>query len=130
MAKKTNTKAKKSARAITPYGIAFVYSGYNNTTVTISDAEGNAVCWGTGGKSGFKGSRKATPYAATIIGESVAKEAVSLGVKEVEVRMKGVGSGKSQCVKALRNAGLGISKIVDVTPMPHNGCRQKKRRRV
>lgn len=124
------TKNKKVNQVTNPFGIAYVYSGYNNTLVSITDSEGNAVCWESGGRSSFKGSRKATPYAATIIGENAAKDALSAGLKEVEVRMKGVGSGKSQCVKALRNAGLGISKIVDVTPLPHNGCRPRKRRRV
>lgn len=131
MAKQQKQKTnKKSNKQVGPYGIAYVYSGYNNTLVTITDASGNAVCWESGGSSNFKGSRKATPYAATIIGESAGKEAVATGLKEVEVRMKGVGSGKTQCVKALRNAGLGISKIIDVTPLPHNGCRPRKRRRV
>ncbi len=128
--KQKKASNKKINKVNNPFGIAYVYSGYNNTLVTITDSEGNTVAWESGGRSNFKGSRKATPYAATIIGENAGKDAISSGLKEVEVRMKGVGSGKSQCVKALRNAGLGISKIVDVTPIPHNGCRPRKRRRV
>jgi len=133
MAKQEKAKTNKkpnSNKQVGPYGIAYVYSGYNNTLVTITDVTGNTVCWESGGSSNFKGSRKATPYAATVIGESAGKEAVAAGLKEVEVRMKGVGSGKTQCVKALRNAGISITKIVDVTPMSHNGCRPRKRRRV
>lgn len=130
MANKKVIKKSNKNKTVSPYGIAYIFSGYNNTIVTISDSEGNTIAWGSGGKSSFKGSRKSTPYAATIIGENTAKDAIAMGVKEVEVRMKGVGSGKTQCVKALRNAGLGISKIVDVTSTAHNGCRSRKRRRV
>lgn len=130
MATKKTIKKSNKNKIVNPYGIAYIFSGYNNTIVTISDSEGNTIAWGSGGKSSFKGSRKSTPYAATIIGENTAKDAIAMGLKEVEVRMKGVGSGKTQCVKALRNAGLGISKIVDVTATAHNGCRSRKRRRV
>lgn len=121
---------RKNKKEISPVGRAYVTSGYNNTVVTITDVSGNTICWGSGGNSGFKGSRKSTPYAATIVGENVARKAVELGVKEVSAFIKGVGSGKSQCVKALRNGGLAINKIADVTPLVHNGCRPKKRRRV
>lgn len=128
--KQTVKKTKKTTKNISPIGNAYIFSGYNNTIVTITDLDGNTVCWSTGGNSGFKGSRKSTPFAATVVGETAAKKAVELGVKEVSAYIKGVGSGKSQCVKALRNAGLVINKIVDVTPTTHNGCRPKKRRRV
>ncbi len=123
---KTKTKAKRN---IPSNGNVYVFSGYNNTIVTFTDLDGNTTCWSSSGNCGFKGSRKSTPYAATIVGENAAKKALELGVKEVSAYMKGVGSGKSQCVKSIRNSGVVINKIVDVTPMVHNGCRPKKRRR-
>ena len=125
---KKELKAKKS-REVLSQGKAYVFSGYNNTIVTITDLDGNTICWGTSGANNFKNSRKSTPYAATIVGQNAAKEAVLKGVREVSAYIKGVGSGKSQCVKALRNGGLIINRIIDVTPIPHNGCRAKKRRR-
>jgi len=131
MAKRVKkTIQKKSKVIIQPVGKAYVFTGYNNTIVSITNMNGDVVCWSTSGKSGFKGSRQSTPYAATIVGENAAKEALNKGIKEVSVYMKGVGNGKSQCVKAIRNAGLAINKIVDVTPIAHNGCRAKKRRRM
>ena len=125
--KKKNTKKAKSVPTV---GNVYVFSGYNNTIVTVTDLEGNTICWSSGGASGFKGSRKSTPYAAAVVGENAAKEAVALGVKEVTAYIKGIGSGKSQAVKAIRNGGLVINKIVDITPIAHNGCRPKKRRRI
>lgn len=122
------TKVKKE-RIISPAGRAYVLSGYNNTMVTISDIEGNTLCWGSSGTNSFKGSKKSTPFASTVVGENTAKAAVALGVREVAVFMKGVGAGKTQAVKALRNGGLIINQIVDVTPIAHNGCRPRKRRR-
>ncbi len=131
MAKKVKkTVQKKNKVTIQPNGKAYVFSGYNNTIVSFTNMNGDVVCWSTSGRSGFKGSRQSTPYAATIVGENAAKEALSKGIKEVSVYMKGVGNGKTQCVKAIRNAGLAINKIVDVTPIAHNGCRAKKRRRI
>ncbi|OGC52153.1 30S ribosomal protein S11 [candidate division WWE3 bacterium RIFCSPLOWO2_01_FULL_39_13] len=132
MAKSTETKktVKKKERIIRPVGNAYVFSGYNNTIVTVTDLEGATVCWGSSGNSGFKGSKKSTPYAASVVGENTAKTAISKGVKEVTAYIKGIGNGKSQCVKALRSGGLVITKIVDITPVPHNGCRPRKRRRV
>lgn len=127
--KKSPTKSRKSKREVPAIGKVYISSGYNNTIVTITDLEGNTICWGSGGNNNFKGSRKSTPYAATIVGENAAKKAAEAGLKEVTAYIKGVGSGKSQCVKAIRNGGLIINKIVDVTPLPHNGCRPKKRRR-
>lgn len=128
-------KAQKSVKSknkvnISPIGNVYVYSGYNNTIVTITNLDGETICWGSSGNSGFKGSRKSTPYAATVVGENTAKKALEMGVKEVSAYIKGVGSGKSQCVKSIRNAGLVINKIVDQTASVHNGCRSKKRRRV
>lgn len=128
--KTTQQQKKKSKVEIQPVGRVYVFSGYNNTIVSVTNMNGDVICWGASGKSGFKGSKQATPYAATVVGESVAKEALERGVKEVSVYMKGVGAGKSQCVKSIRNAGLVVSKIVDVTPIAHNGCRAKKRRRL
>ncbi len=128
---KTNKPVqKKAVKQIQPIGKVYVFSGYNNTIVTITDLEGNTICWGTAGGNNFKGSKKSTPYASSVVGENTAKKAVALGIKEVTAYIKGVGSGKSQCVKALRNGGLLINKIVDVTPIAHNGCRPRKRRRV
>src|SRR3989344_1752013 len=131
MAKKTTstktTKAKKGNSA--PIGRAYIYSGYNNTIVNITDLDGNTICWGSSGSNNFKGSRKSTPYAASVVGEKVAKKAFELGVKEVSAFMKGIGTGKTLAVKALRNSGLLINKITDITPMAHNGCRAKKRRK-
>jgi small subunit ribosomal protein S11 len=127
--KKTTTKSKDRNKNVNPMGKAYIYAGYNNTIVSITDLDGNVLCWGSSGGNNFKGSRKATPYAATIVGESTAKRAFEMGVKEVSAYMKGVGNGKTLAVKALRNGGLAISKIVDITPIAHNGCRPKKRRR-
>ncbi len=127
--KVTAKKTKSSNKNVPNIGKAYVYSGYNNTIVTITDIDGNTVCWGTSGHNNFKGSRKSTPYAATIVGENAAKQAYDLGMREVAAFMKGVGSGKSLAVKALRNGGLVITKITDITPIAHNGCRPKKRRR-
>jgi len=133
MAKNTKIASKpkeKKEKNIQPLGNAYVTSSYNNTLVTITDLDGGTICWGSSGNSGFKGSKKSTPYAATIVGESVARKASQIGVKEVTAYIKGIGSGKSQCVKSLRTGGLNINKIVDITPMAHNGCRPRKRRRV
>lgn len=124
------TKTVKKNKNVQPLGLAYVYSNYNNTIVTLTDLGGNTINWGSSGRSEFKGSKKSTPYAATIVGESAAKVAYTYGLREVTVLLKGVGSGKAQAVKALRNGGLVINKIVDVTPVPHGGCRPKKRRRV
>lgn len=129
--RRTNIKInKKPGKQINPLGNAYVFSGYNNTIVNITDLDGNTICWSSGGINNFKGSRKSTPYAATVVGEDVAQRASAMGVKEVTAYIKGVGAGKSQAVKALRNGGLVINKIVDVTPITHNGCRPKKRRRI
>jgi small subunit ribosomal protein S11 len=111
-------------------GIAHVQSTFNNTIVTISDMDGHTVAWASAGKVGFKGSRKSTPFAAQIAAESATKEAVSLGLKKVEVWVKGPGAGREAAIRSLQAAGLEISAIKDVTPIPHNGCRPPKRRRV
>ena len=119
----------KSGRYI-PSGIAFVLASFNNTKVTITDLHGNVLCWSTGGKNGFKGSRKSTAYAAQVIAGDAAKKAQLMGMKEIEVRIKGPGAGRESAVRGIAAAGLEIKCIKDITPVPHNGCRPPKRRRV
>jgi len=111
-------------------GVAHVSATFNNTTITITDSHGNAVSWGSSGKAGFKGSKKSTPFAATVAAEQAAREALSLGVKRVHVKVQGPGSGRESAIQALATAGLQVKSIKDVTPIPHNGCRPPKRRRV
>jgi len=126
---KTGT-SKKSKRVVEAEGIAHVNATFNNTTITITDTHGNAVSWGSSGKAGFKGSKKSTPFAATVAAEQAASEAMSLGVRRVHVRVQGPGSGRESAIQALASAGLQVKSIKDVTPIPHNGCRPPKRRRV
>jgi len=126
MAKSTKRKAKKNIVK----GIVHIKSSFNNTHVTITDPSGNTISWGTAGSQGFKGTRKSTPFAAQRAADNAAQAAMRHGLKEVEVRVKGAGSGRESAVRALANAGLRVSSIEDVTPLPHNGCRAKKRRRV
>lgn len=123
-------KTKKKSRVIESEGVAHIQATFNNTLITISDMQGNAITWGSAGKSGFKGSKKSTPFAAQIAAENCAKEALGLGVKRVHVRVQGPGSGRESAIQALQAAGLSIRSIKDVTPIPHNGCRPPKRRRV
>jgi len=111
-------------------GIVFVRSTFNNTIVTVSDKEGNVICWSSSGNQGFKGSRKSTPFAAGMAAEAAAREAMEYGMRTVEVRAKGPGSGREAAIRSLQSAGLDVSNIRDVTPIPHNGCRPPKRRRV
>lgn len=111
-------------------GIAYIKATFNNTIVTITDMEGNAVVWGSAGKAGFKGSKKSTPFAATVAAEQAAREAISLGMKRVHVRVQGPGSGRESAIQALQSSGLQVRSIRDVTPIPHNGCRPPKKRRV
>jgi small subunit ribosomal protein S11 len=121
---------KKTKRLIEAEGIAHVNATFNNTMVTITDSRGNTVAWGSAGKAGFKGSKKSTPFAATVAAEQVAREAMTLGVRRVHVRVQGPGSGRESAIQALATAGLQVKSIKDVTPLPHNGCRPPKRRRV
>ena len=121
---------KKRERKVGINGIAHVQSTFNNTIVTIADMDGHTVSWASAGKVGFKGSRKSTPFAAQIAAEAATKEALSLGLKKVEVWVKGPGAGREAAIRSLQAAGLEISAIKDVTPIPHNGCRPPKRRRV
>ena len=129
-APKPATKGRSKKKIVTPQGIAHILATFNNTMVTITDRAGNAVCWATAGSSGYHGSRKSTPYAAQIAAMNAAKKALEAGVKEVEVFVKGPGQGRESAIRSLSQAGLTITAIKDVTPIPHNGCRPPKRRRV
>jgi small subunit ribosomal protein S11 len=121
---------KKRDRRVSTNGVAHVQASFNNTIVTITDTDGNVVTWASAGKVGFKGSRKSTPFAAQVAAEACAREAQNLGMKRVEVWVKGPGAGREAAIRSLQAAGLEISAIKDVTPIPHNGCRPPKRRRV
>ena len=123
-------KAKKRDRRVSTNGVAHVQASFNNTIVTITDMDGNVISWASAGKVGFKGSRKSTPFAAQVAAEATAREALNLGMKRVEVWVKGPGGGREAAIRSLQAAGLEISAIKDVTPIPHNGCRPPKRRRV
>jgi len=111
-------------------GTAHIKATFNNTTVTITDTKGDTLCWSSSGTCGFKGSRKSTPYAGQMAAQQAAEKAMKFGVREVDVKVKGPGSGRESAITALQAAGLSIKSIEDVTPLPHNGCRPKKRRRV
>ena len=126
--KRTPTK-KRMTRTV-PSGVVQVKATFNNTTVTITDVNGDVLCWATAGTVGFKGSRKSTPFAAQKAAESCAERAAKFGVREMEVRVKGPGSGRESAITGLQTAGISIRIIEDVTPLPHNGCRPPKRRRV
>ena len=126
MAKTTRRKTRRNVTV----GVAHVKATFNNTTVTITDTKGDTLCWASSGTTGFKGSRKSTPFAGQMAAQQAAEKALKFGVKEVDVRVKGPGSGRESAITALQAAGLTIKSIEDVTPLPHNGCRPKKRRRV
>lgn len=128
--KQKNSKRKKTISNQGPKAKIYITATFNNTLVTVTNMSGEALCWGTAGASGFKGARKSTPYAATIAVDQVAKKAIAMGVKEVEVYIKGPGMGRDASLRALRAAGLKLNLIADVTPMPHNGPRPPKPRRV
>ena len=127
---KTAPKTKAKKKLHTTQGIAHIFATFNNTIVTITDRAGSAICWSTAGSSGYHGSRKSTPYAAQVAAMNAAKKALEAGLKEVEVFVKGPGQGRESAIRALSQAGLSITAIKDVTPIPHNGCRPPKRRRV
>lgn len=127
---KPKTKAKRKEKKNIVSGIVHVNATFNNTLVTISDAQGNVVSWSSAGMMGFKGSRKSTPYAAQIAAEDAGKKAQEHGMKELDVRVKGPGSGRESALRGLQSIGYTIKSIVDITPIPHNGCRPKKQRRV
>lgn len=122
--------AVQKQKRIVEKGRVYVTATFNNTVVTITDTEGNTLCWGSSGGVGFKGARKSTPFAATTAVETVAKKAAVFGLKEVEVFIKGPGAGRDPALRALKSAGFQITMIADVTPMPHNGVRPKKKRRI
>ena len=131
MAKNSKIKRKKKKQSITDSaGVAHIKATFNNTHITLTDKFGNVVAWSTAGTSGFKGSRKSTAYAATLAAEKAGQEAVQMGMKTIEVKVKGPGSGRESAIRALAVAGLEVISIRDVTPLPHNGCRPPKRRRV
>ncbi len=121
---------KKKIKRVVTDGIAHIHASFNNTIVTISDRQGNALSWATSGGSGFRGSRKSTPFAAQVAAEKASVVALEYGMKSVDVRVKGPGPGRESAVRALNAAGLRINSISDITPIPHNGCRPPKRRRV
>ena len=127
---KTNTRIKKKIKKNVAEGIAHVHASFNNTIITITDRQGNALSWATSGGAGFKGSRKSTPFAAQVAAETAGKAAQEYGVKNIEVRIKGPGPGRESSVRALNSIGLKITAIQDVTPDPHNGCRPPKKRRI
>ena len=121
---------KRKVKKNIPEGVAHIHSTFNNTIVTITDKDGNAVAWASSGTSGFKGSKKKTPYAAGISAEAAGKAAYDAGMRKVSVLCKGLGSGRETAIRSLQTAGLEITAITDVTPVPHNGCRPPKRRRI
>ncbi len=121
---------RRGKKVVEAEGVAHVQATFNNTLITIADNAGNTVVWGSAGKAGFKGSKKSTPFAATVAAEQCGREAVAMGVRRVNVRVQGPGSGRESAIQALSAAGLHIKSIQDVTPLPHNGCRPPKKRRV
>jgi small subunit ribosomal protein S11 len=123
-------RPRKRERKNVAFGVAHIKSSFNNTIVNITDTEGNTIAWASAGNVGFKGSRKSTPFAAQLAAEKAAKAAMEHGVRRVEVQMKGPGSGRDTAMRSLQNSGLEVTAIKDVTPVPHNGCRPPKRRRV
>ena len=122
--------ARKKAKRVVVDGVAHIQASFNNTMITITDAQGNTIAWSSSGTKGFKGSRKSTPYAAQMAAEDAGKKAQDHGVKVLEVEVTGPGSGRESALRALQSVGLQITSIRDVTPIPHNGCRPRKRRRV
>ncbi|MBU0983901.1 MAG: 30S ribosomal protein S11 [candidate division Zixibacteria bacterium] len=130
MADPKKKRTKKKAGRVDAHGVVHVKSTFNNTIITIADTAGKTISWGSAGKVGFKGSKKSTPFAAQLAASNAAKEAMDLGLRKVEVWVKGPGSGREAAIRSLSAAGLEITVIKDVTPIPHNGCRPPKRRRV
>ena len=130
MPQKKRTKARRRERKSIPTGRAYIQSTFNNTIVTLTDPQGNVIAWGSSGTAGFKGSRKGTPFAAQLAAEQAARRAKEHGLRQVEVFVRGPGSGREAAIRSLQIAGLNVTGIRDVTPVPHNGCRAPKRRRV
>ena len=130
MAQRRRTRVRKRERKSIPSGKAYVQSTFNNTMVTLTDPQGNVIAWGSSGTAGFKGSRKGTPYAAQLAARDAARKAMEHGLRQVEVYVKGPGSGREAAIRSLQSSGLYVTSITDVTPIPHNGCRPPKKRRV
>ena len=130
MAQKKRAKTKRRERKSVPVGKAYIQSTFNNTIVTLTDPEGKVIAWGSSGTAGFKGSRKGTPYAAQLAARDAARRAMEHGLRQIEIYVKGPGSGRESAIRALQSAGLYVTSIRDVTPVPHNGCRPPKKRRV
>lgn len=130
MADPKRKRTKKKAKRVDEMGIAHIKATFNNTIVSLSDSKGNVISWASAGRSGYKGSKKSTPFAAQLAAESAAKEALEMGLRKIEVQVKGPGSGREAAIRSLQAAGLEIVSIRDVTPIPHNGCRPPKRRRI
>lgn len=126
----SKSSARRSRKVVESEGMVHVSATFNNVLITITDLRGNTITWGTAGKAGFKGSKKSTPFAATVASENCAREALNLGLRRVHVRVQGPGSGRESAVQGLASAGLKVASIRDVTPIPHNGCRPPKKRRV
>ena len=127
---KATTRTRKKVKKMVTDGVAHVHASFNNTIVTITDRQGNTLCWATSGGSGFRGSRKSTPFAAQVAADRAGQMAKDFGLKNLDVNVKGPGPGRESAVRALNNAGFKITSITDVTPIPHNGCRPPKKRRV
>ena len=127
---KENKKKKKKKGSVDPAGVAHIKATFNNTHVTLTDKIGNVIAWSSAGSSGFKGSRKNTAYAATVAAEKLGQEAIQMGLRTIDIKVKGPGAGRESAIRALAVAGLEVTSIRDVTPLPHNGCRPPKRRRV
>jgi small subunit ribosomal protein S11 len=129
-AKRPARRGGRKERKVAPYGKAYIHASFNNTIVTFTDPTGGAIAWGSAGKAGFKGSRKSTPYAAQVAAQATAKSAQELGLREVDVFVEGPGPGREAAVRAIQQAGVRVRSITDVTPIPHNGCRPPKKRRI
>ena len=125
-----STSTKRTKKVVEAEGVAHIKATFNNTMITIADNQGNVIVWASAGKAGFKGSKKSTPFAATVAAEQVGREAAGLGVKRLDVLVQGPGSGRESAIQALASVGIQIKSIQDVTPLPHNGCRPPKKRRV
>ncbi len=128
--KKEKPRGKRGKKTVAADGIAHIKATFNNTIISLSDEQGNVVAWASAGKAGFKGSKKSTPFAATLAAETAGKEAYAMGLRKVDVRVQGPGSGRESAISALASAGLTVKSIQDVPPLPHNGCRPPKKRRV
>lgn len=128
--KRPARRSGKKERKVAPYGRAYIHSSFNNTIITFTDQTGGAVAWGSAGKAGFKGSRKSTPYAAQVAAQATSKTAQEQGLREVDVFVEGPGPGRESAIRAIQQAGMRVRSITDVTPIPHNGCRPPKKRRI